>query len=117
LNIRNEHQAVPLLPVLQVRVNLWDLAGSPDYIDVRNEFYKDSQAAVLVRTCTDGSDTADVCQPISQLCSSCSAEPCSVIQLAAAYDTVSQRMVQLLHHGKPAGQLEIMPAGNHQHSI
>lgn len=35
--------------LLQVRVNLWDLAGSPDYLDVRNEFYKDSQAALLVR--------------------------------------------------------------------
>jgi hypothetical protein len=32
---------------LQVRVNLWDLAGSPDYLEVRNEFYKDSQAALL----------------------------------------------------------------------
>jgi DnaJ family protein C protein 27 len=30
-----------------VRVNLWDLAGSPDYLEVRNEFYKDSQAALL----------------------------------------------------------------------
>jgi GTPase SAR1 family protein len=38
-----------LKSVLQVRVNLWDLAGSPDYVEVRNEFYKDSQAALLVR--------------------------------------------------------------------
>jgi GTPase SAR1 family protein len=38
-----------LTSVLQVRVNLWDLAGSPDYVEVRNEFYKDSQAAILVR--------------------------------------------------------------------
>eukprot|EP00955_Chlamydomonas_euryale_P019966 213022-Chlamydomonas_euryale.AAC.3 len=27
----------------QVRVNLWDLAGAADYLEVRNEFYKDAQ--------------------------------------------------------------------------
>jgi len=32
----------------QVRVNLWDMAGSPEYLEVRNEFYKDAQGAVLV---------------------------------------------------------------------
>jgi len=32
----------------ELRVNLWDMAGSPDYIEVRNEFYKDSQGCVLV---------------------------------------------------------------------
>lgn len=34
--------------LVQVRVNLWDLAGPPEYLEVRNEFYKDSQAALLV---------------------------------------------------------------------
>eukprot|EP00775_Hariotina_reticulata_P004873 gene4873-5118_t len=32
----------------EVRVNLWDLAGPAEYLEVRNEFYKDSQAALLV---------------------------------------------------------------------
>ena len=32
----------------QVRVNLWDLAGPLEYLEVRNEFYKDTQAALLV---------------------------------------------------------------------
>lgn len=36
-----------------MRVNLWDLAGSPDYLEVRNEFYKDSQAALLVYDVTN----------------------------------------------------------------
>lgn len=39
--------------LLQIRVNLWDLAGSPDYLEVRNEFYKDSQAALLVYDVTN----------------------------------------------------------------
>lgn len=88
-----------ILCFLQIRVNLWDLAGSPDYLDVRNEFYKDSQAALLVRTYTAGCDTAAFCQPIPQLCSSCSAETWSGIQLreaSASCSTVSQHMVQPL---------------------
>lgn len=34
---------------LQVRVNLWDLAGSPDYLEVRNEFYKDAQVGTAAQ--------------------------------------------------------------------
>ena len=32
----------------EVRVNFWDLSGHPEFFDVRNEFYKDTQAAMLV---------------------------------------------------------------------
>jgi len=32
----------------EVKVNFWDLAGPKEYFDVRNEFYKDSQGALLV---------------------------------------------------------------------
>lgn len=31
-----------------VRVNFWDLSGNGDFFEVRNEFYKDAQAMVLV---------------------------------------------------------------------
>eukprot|EP00741_Cyanophora_paradoxa_P012374 tig00020610_g11956.t1 len=31
-----------------VRINFWDLAGHPEFFEVRNEFYKDSQGAILV---------------------------------------------------------------------
>ncbi|CAN0198149.1 unnamed protein product [Ectocarpus sp. 4 AP-2014] len=31
-----------------VRINFWDLSGHPDFFEIRNEFYKDSQGAVLV---------------------------------------------------------------------
>ncbi|GIQ89132.1 small GTPase superfamily, Rho type [Kipferlia bialata] len=31
-----------------VRVNFWDMAGSPAYLEVRNEFYKDAQGMLLV---------------------------------------------------------------------
>jgi DnaJ homolog subfamily C member 27 len=37
----------------QVRVNLWDLAGPTDYIEVRNEFYKDAQGCLLVYDITN----------------------------------------------------------------
>ena len=33
---------------LEVRVNFWDLSGHPEFFDVRNEFYKDTQGAMLV---------------------------------------------------------------------
>ena len=32
----------------EVKVNFWDLAGSKEYLEVRNEFYKDSQGCLLV---------------------------------------------------------------------
>jgi len=31
-----------------VRVHLWDLSGSPEYIDVRNELYGQTDAVFLV---------------------------------------------------------------------
>mmetsp|Transcript_23511 Transcript_23511/g.76620 ORF Transcript_23511/g.76620 Transcript_23511/m.76620 type:complete len:137 (-) Transcript_23511:310-720(-) len=33
---------------MQVKANFWDLAGGPEYFDVRNEFYRDAQGAILV---------------------------------------------------------------------
>lgn len=30
-----------------VKVNFWDLSGHPEFFDVRNEFYKDTQGVVL----------------------------------------------------------------------
>uniref|UniRef100_A0A7R9SVU2 Uncharacterized protein n=1 Tax=Polyblepharides amylifera TaxID=1486889 RepID=A0A7R9SVU2_9CHLO len=33
---------------VDVRVNLWDLAGGNEYFEVRNEFYKDAQGCMLV---------------------------------------------------------------------
>ena len=31
-----------------VKVNFWDLSGHPEFYDVRNEFYKDTQGCLLV---------------------------------------------------------------------
>ena len=31
-----------------VRINFWDLSGFAEFLDIRNEFYKDSQGCVLV---------------------------------------------------------------------
>jgi DnaJ family protein C protein 27 len=33
---------------LDVRVNFWDLSGHPEFFEIRNEFYKDSQGCLLV---------------------------------------------------------------------
>ena len=32
----------------QVRVNFFDMAGGPEYFEIRNEFYKDAQGVLLV---------------------------------------------------------------------
>mmetsp|Transcript_7940 Transcript_7940/g.23223 ORF Transcript_7940/g.23223 Transcript_7940/m.23223 type:complete len:187 (-) Transcript_7940:49-609(-) len=32
----------------EVRVNFWDLAGGEEYAEIRNEFYKDAQGAIIV---------------------------------------------------------------------
>lgn len=31
-----------------VRINFWDLSGHPDFFEIRNEFYKDSQGVRTV---------------------------------------------------------------------
>merc|ERR1712203_734374 len=31
-----------------IRVNIWDTAGDPRFLDVRNEFYKESQGVILM---------------------------------------------------------------------
>merc|ERR1711988_564690 len=33
---------------VETKVNFWDLAGAPEFFEVRNEFYKDTQGAILV---------------------------------------------------------------------
>lgn len=32
----------------EVRVNFWDLSGQPEFLEVRNEFYKDTQSGLLM---------------------------------------------------------------------
>lgn len=36
-----------------VRVNLWDLGGAPEFLEVRNEFYKDAQGCLLTYDVTN----------------------------------------------------------------
>ncbi len=36
----------------KVKVNFWDLSGHPEFFEIRNEFYKDSQGVIL---CFDAS--------------------------------------------------------------
>lgn len=37
---------------VQVRVNLWDLAGGNEYLEVRNECYRDAQGGLLTYDAT-----------------------------------------------------------------
>ena len=38
-----------------VRLNFWDVAGDDVYFEIRNEFYKDTNSAILVYDVTDRS--------------------------------------------------------------
>jgi DnaJ family protein C protein 27 len=38
---------------IEVKVNFWDLSGDPDFLDVRTEFYEDTQAMLLVYDVTN----------------------------------------------------------------
>jgi DnaJ family protein C protein 27 len=49
-----------------VRVNFWDLAGSGEYFEIRNEFYKDAQAALLVYDVTNPRTFAQLEQWLSE---------------------------------------------------
>ena len=41
----------------EVKANFWDLSGAKEYLEVRNEFYKDAQGCLLVR-CSSSCTTA-----------------------------------------------------------
>ena len=44
----------------QVRVNFWDLSGLPEFFEVRNEFYKDTQGLILVYDVSDAQTFDDL---------------------------------------------------------
>lgn len=44
----------------EVRVNFWDLAGGQEFFDIRNEFYKDAQGAILVYDVTNARSFAQL---------------------------------------------------------
>ncbi len=48
------------LVLLLVRVHLWDLSGSTEYLDVRNELYGGTDAIFLVYDVTNSSSFADL---------------------------------------------------------
>ncbi|KNC52020.1 RJL family GTPase [Thecamonas trahens ATCC 50062] len=43
-----------------LKVNFWDLSGHPEFFDVRNEFYRDTQGAMLVFDVSSRSSFADL---------------------------------------------------------
>eukprot|EP00617_Octactis_speculum_P022658 CAMPEP_0185757682 /NCGR_PEP_ID=MMETSP1174-20130828/16164_1 /TAXON_ID=35687 /ORGANISM="Dictyocha speculum, Strain CCMP1381" /LENGTH=109 /DNA_ID=CAMNT_0028437173 /DNA_START=105 /DNA_END=431 /DNA_ORIENTATION=+ len=38
---------------MPLKVNFWDASGHPDYLEIRNEFYKDTEGLLLVYDVTD----------------------------------------------------------------
>jgi DnaJ family protein C protein 27 len=44
----------------EVRVNFWDLAGGQEFFEIRNEFYKDAQGAILVYDVTNARSFAQL---------------------------------------------------------
>ena len=44
----------------EVRVNFWDLSGHPEFFEIRNEFYKDTQGVVLVYDVTSRESFEDL---------------------------------------------------------
>lgn len=43
-----------------LKVNFWDMSGHPEFYEVRNEFYKDTQGAVMVFDVTDADSFDDL---------------------------------------------------------
>lgn len=52
----------PATRSLEVKVNFWDLSGDPSFFDIRNEFYSDTQGALLVFDVTDAGSFAKLDQ-------------------------------------------------------
>ena len=51
-----------------VRINFWDLSGYPEFLDIRNEFYKDTQGCILVYDVTQRSTFDDLQLWIDESC-------------------------------------------------
>ena len=51
----------------EVKVNFFDMSGDVSYYDVRNEFYADTQCAILVFDVTNPASFADLERWISEM--------------------------------------------------
>ena len=62
-----------------VRINFWDLSGHPDFFEIRNEFYKDSQG-VSAGVCVKESQRTDKVAKVCLFLSSCQEDSFSILQ-------------------------------------
>ena len=51
-----------------IRINFWDLSGYPEFLDIRNEFYKDTQGCILVYDVTQRSSFEALQSWIDEAC-------------------------------------------------
>jgi len=77
---------------LDVRVNFWDLSGHAEFFEVRNEFYKDAQGAILVFDVTSR-DSFDECEAWLQECSKFGANLREIPVVLCANKTDKKRAV------------------------
>mmetsp|Transcript_22172 Transcript_22172/g.33042 ORF Transcript_22172/g.33042 Transcript_22172/m.33042 type:complete len:194 (+) Transcript_22172:59-640(+) len=61
---------------ITVKVNFWDLSGNPEYLSIRNEFYKDAQGIVLVYDVTSKSSLASLESWMKELKDYSNGKPC-----------------------------------------
>lgn len=56
-----------------VRINFWDLSGHPDFFEIRNEFYKDSQGVSLQQSFfPESKKLHNLLSPFAKVAYSCS---------------------------------------------
>uniref|UniRef100_A0A7S0RSD0 Uncharacterized protein n=1 Tax=Chlamydomonas leiostraca TaxID=1034604 RepID=A0A7S0RSD0_9CHLO len=77
----------------ELRVNLWDLAGAGDYIEVRNEFYKDAQGCLLVYDVTSRA-SFEALPAWLQEAKDCGAEHMVIIVAATKADNPTRRVTE-----------------------
>ena len=76
------------------RINFWDLSGHPEFFEVRNEFYKDTQGCLLVYDVTDR-DSFEQCDAWLVEASKYGATP-SEITIALCANKIDKRKEQVV---------------------
>ncbi len=46
--IEDKEYNLNVIPQFNLQINFWDFSGNDDFIEIRNEFYKDSNAIIFV---------------------------------------------------------------------
>jgi len=77
---------------LEVKVNFWDLSGHPEFYEIRQSFYKDTQGLLLVYDVTSRRSFSSLDQWLSES-AKFAARPVHTVLVANKADLSSQRVV------------------------